>query len=172
VARAHLDVPDPDEKAIVDEARGFAVAPPRGLVPRPESQSEVVPLAYVDPFTRSSFTVSAYPSNDTVLQLKKNTLRSLTDNFSAFRVVRDEKLKRDGKETQPEAWLVEVENKVGTTSVRHVQVFTKTERCAVILSYSATAENYPKYADAFDRSIGSFRALPGGEKPAAAPSPN
>jgi hypothetical protein len=161
--------PEPDDSAIIDEERGFAVAPPKGLVPRPESRSEVVPLAFVDPFTRATFTVSAYPSTDTVLQVKKSTLRSLTENFSAFRVLRDEKLVREGRESDPEAWVVEVESKVGTTSVRQLQVFTRTERCVVILSYSATVDSFLRHEDAFARSLLSFRTVPvAAEKPAPA----
>lgn len=162
------DHPEPVENSITDEERGFSVAPPKGLVPRPESRSEVVPLAFVDPFTRASFTVSAYPSTDTVLQVKKSTLRSLTDNFSVFRVLRDEKLRRDGKDVEPEAWVVEVESKVGTTSIRQIQVFTRTDRCVVILSYSATLDSFPNHEAAFARSVLSFRAVPVPERPTPA----
>ena len=156
--------PEPAENSITDDERGFSVAPPKGLVPRPEARSEVVPIAFVDPFTRASFTVSAYPSNDTVLQVKKSTLRSLTDNFSVFRVLRDEKLQRDGKDAEPETWAVEIESKVGTTSIRQIQVFTRTERCVIILSYSATVDTFSRHEAAFTQSFLSFRAVSVPEK--------
>jgi hypothetical protein len=155
------------ESSITDAERGFSVAPPKGFVPRPESRSEVVPMAFVDPFTRATFTVSAYPSSDTVLQVKKSTLRSLTENFSSFRVLRDEKLRRDGKDAEPEAWVVEVESKVGATSVRQLQVFTRSERCVVILSYSATLDSYPRHEEAFAWSLLSYRAVPATPGPEA-----
>jgi hypothetical protein len=163
--------PEPIENSITDDERGFSITPPKGLVPRPEARSEVVPVAFVDPFTRASFTVSAYPSSDTVLQVKKSTLRSLTDNFSVFRVLRDEKLRRDGKDVEPETWVVEIESKVGTTSIRQLQVFTKTERCVVILSYSATMDTFPRHEEAFTQSVLSFRAMAVSEKPVPAADP-
>ena len=146
----------PEENQFTDEERRFAMAPPKGFVRAPEQQSEAIPHAFTEPFTRSTLTVAAYPTPDSLIQVKKNALSSYTERFKVFRVMREEKLKAEGA---PEAWVVEIENKLGSIVVRQIQVFAKKDREVIVLTYSATVESFKKYEEAIGKSILSFRFL-------------
>ena len=148
-----------EENLFTDEERRFAMAPPKGFVRSPDQQSGAISHAFVEPFTRSSLTVAAYPTADSLIQVKKNALNSYTERFKVFRVLREEKLQRDKTDRAPEAWVVEIENKLGSIVVRQVQVFTKKDRNVIVLTYSATLENFRKYEEAIGRSILTFRFL-------------
>ena len=161
--------PDQPENTVTDKKNGFAVAPPKGLVVWPESQSETVPLAFQDPFSRASFTVSMYPSTGSIEEFKNAALRSYTGQFKVFRVLREERLKQDAKEVEPEAWIVEIETRLGSVTVHQVQIFTRNRTKAFILTYSVSGDNYPKYQDVFEKSLESFHLLEPTEKPAPSP---
>ena len=148
-----------EENLFTDEQRRFAMAPPEGFVRSPEQQSGAIPHAFTEPFTRSTLTVAAYPTTDSLVQVKKSALGSYTERYKVFRVTREEKLPRDKGNTCPEAWVIEIENKLGSIVVRQIQVFTKRDADVIVLTYSATLENFKKYEEAIGKSILSFRFL-------------
>ena len=159
----------PEENLFTDEERRFAMAPPQGFVRSPDQQSRAIPHAFTEPFTRSTLTVASYPTTDSLIQVKKNALGSYTERYKVFRVTREEKLPRDKTDTAPEAWVVEIENKLGNIVVRQIQVFTKRDQDVIVLTYSATVENFKKYEEAIGKSILSFRFLDPPPDPAAMP---
>jgi hypothetical protein len=103
--------------------------------------------------------VAAYPTTDSLIQVKKSALSSYTERYKVFRVTREEKLPRVKGNTGPEAWVIEIENKLGSIVVRQIQVFTKRDAEVIVLTYSATLENFKKYEEAIGKSILSFRFL-------------
>lgn len=153
--------PDVEEEqnVVTDSIRGFAVATPRGFVSWPEAQSPSVPLAVRDAITQSSFTISTYPSEDSVLDIKRNTIRSYTEQFKTFSVHRDEKIEKDPTGAEPEAWLIEIQSRLGEVTVWQLQLFTKRDAEVFILTYSATEDMYEKSKQSFEKSVGTFRFL-------------
>jgi hypothetical protein len=102
--------------------------------------------------------------------VKKNALRSYTEQFKVFNVVRDEKLVPRDK-TAPDVWLVEIDSRLGSISVRQIQLFTRSAEHVVILTYSAMGENYAKYLPSFVKSMESFRFLEPAGKPGSEERP-
>jgi hypothetical protein len=149
------------EGAVVNSAHGFALVPPQGFVVWPEAQSPSVPLAYRDPFTQTSFTVAAYASTDTLVNLKNSALRAYTQQFKVFHVIRDEAVRSQEGLRGPEAWLIEVQGRLGEVMIHQVQLFARGERAAVVLTYSATAEDYPRFQQAFLKTMESFSFVSG-----------
>lgn len=162
--------PDKPENLITDTQNGFVVMPPKGLVNWPESQSETVPLAFRDPFTHTSFTISMYPSTNSVVETKNAALRSYAEQFKIFRVLREEGLKQDAKDADPKAWRVEIETRIANVTVHQLQVFARNQNKAFVLTYSVSGDHYANYQQAFEKSLESFRFLEPAEKPAPAPA--
>jgi hypothetical protein len=148
-----------EENVVADSIRGFAVATPRGFVSWPEAQSPSVPLAVRDAIAQSSFTISTYPSEDSVLDIKRNAIRSYTEQFKIFSVHRDEKIEKGPTGAEPEAWLIEIQSRLGEVTVWQLQLFTKREGEVFILTYSATEDMYEKSKESFEKSVGTFRFL-------------
>jgi hypothetical protein len=118
-----------------------------------------VALAYDDPITRSTFTVTVYESSEPLLAVKKEALRSYTDQFKAFSLIRDEKLTKRGKDAEPEAWLVEVESRLGDVTLRQLQLFTKRAGEVFLLSFLAERGSFVKLEPSVRKSLETFRFL-------------
>jgi len=158
---------DPDlvDPEVTDPIYRVAVSPPKGFVRCPQEESSHVILVYKDPFTSASFTVSGYLSNEPIVDIKRGALRVTTQQSKSFHVLRDEKLERAEVEGQPEAWLVEFKSRIATFNVRQLQVFTKNDTNAVILTYSAAEDSFAKHSPAFQRSLLSFHFVGSLEDP-------
>jgi hypothetical protein len=169
--------PPPTNKGLVKDAEErFAVVPPKDFAPWPDGVSPTVPLSYREPVTHSSFTVSAYHSEASALEVKKNSLRAYTANFKTFTVVRNERLEGGGKDLVPETWLVEIASRVGGVSIHQLQVFTKNKDDVYVLTYSAAGNTYKRHSKFFMQSIQTFHFLQSSDEEnvdgSVAPSPN
>ncbi|HVR73761.1 MAG TPA: hypothetical protein VMT52_05490, partial [Planctomycetota bacterium] len=60
---------------------------------------------------------------------------------------------------EPEAWLIEIQSRLGEVTVWQLQLFTKRETEVFILTYSATEDMYEKSKQSFEKSVGTFRFL-------------
>ncbi|MBI4603609.1 MAG: hypothetical protein HY721_16780 [Planctomycetes bacterium] len=154
------------ESGWVKEPRlGIALIPPEGFVPWVEARSTRVPLAWRHPLTQASFAVTTRASDEPVAEVKKCALQACTEQLKTFTVLRNELQKKGGTPVTPEAWLVEMESRLGDVSVRQLQLFTKRDRDVFVLSFSAAGEAFERHKVAFETTIDSFRFL---ERPAEA----
>jgi len=159
-----LRPPPTSEGLVKDPDHRFAVVPPENFTLWSDGVSPTVPISYREPITHSSFTVSTYASKDSVREITKNSLRAYTANFKTFTILRNEKIKRDGKESLPETWLVEIVSRVGGVTIQQLQVFTKNNDNAYILTYSAAGDTYTRHRKFFEKSIETFHFLAPSER--------
>jgi hypothetical protein len=138
---------------LADAANGLQLTVPAGFLPWPEARIAPVLHAYRDPVTEATLTISAFAVNEPILKVKEAAAQSYARTFDRFNLKRDEELKG----LPHKAWVLELTSWIGGVEVHQTQLFTGTEKQAVMVSYSTAAAVYPRYKDAFTASMETFR---------------
>lgn len=144
------------EDELEDPDYGYSLFPPRDFVAWQEAASDNL-RAYKDPITLTSFTIATYPSADAVKKIVDNAVRTYSERYSTFHVVRNDELDVPGARKERAARILEVEGRIGSIAVRQLQLFATNRDGTIVLTYSATNENYPRFSVLFEESIRSFR---------------
>lgn len=164
----------PGEKGVVVEDYHFSVIPPPGFarVRSEETDSNVV-LRYRDPLTNALFIVAAYPTDERLVTLKARLNKSALAHFEGYEIKQDVPLTVSGHQ----AWLVEIESRLGDVTLHQLQLLARAHENILILTYLATKEQREHYKKAFETSAKSLRVLPrsdaglpeeaGGDSPAS-----
>ncbi len=143
----------------------LAISPPRGFQRKSEDDSGGLDLSYWDPGTQATFTMVSQKSTEPVEELKKQALQTYGKAFSAFTILRNERLKKGDKEVKPETWIVESECQAGKETLRQIQVFSKRDDDFFVLTYNTSKENYEAHRELFEKSLSSLRFLEASESP-------
>ncbi|MEM7235919.1 MAG: hypothetical protein AAF517_27375, partial [Planctomycetota bacterium] len=147
--------PNTDETtgaAIRDDRLGFSLLPPSGLVSQPQTQNSEV-RTFKDPVSNATLTISSYPGDAELLELKKRVAKTYSDQLELLEIERDAPLDRNGYE----AWVIQVSGELGGVRMRHLKVLARASEGVVVLSYSATASSWRHHVESFESSVRSLR---------------
>jgi len=147
------------------ENEGIAFSPPAGFQQVAEELPAGVIARFVEPTGLASLAVTQKTVKEPLTEAKKQAVRAYGEVFSSLTVLRNERFKKDGVETQPEAWVVECETEASGQKAHQVQLFTKRGEQLFVLTYTVPSQTHEKHREAIEKCLGSFRLL---EAPAAA----
>jgi len=139
----------------VDREHGFQVTPPPAFSPWAQGKTDTVVHAFREPISQASLVLSVYPASATARELKELTASAYASPESGTRILRDEELTRG----EPAGSLLEVSSLVGGVRVQQIQAFYGTSEWTVVLTFSATAQEFLPRRAAFLATVRSFRFL-------------
>lgn len=141
--------------AVVDREHGFQITPPPAFSPWAQGKTDNVAHAFREPISQASLVLSVYPASSTARDLKELTASAYAAPESGTRILRDEELTRG----EPAGSLLEVSSLVGGVRVQQLQAFYGTSEWTVVLTFSATAQEFLPRRAAFLATVRSFRFL-------------
>ena len=144
-----------DVSRIRDGAKGYSIVPPPGFKPWSDPKLPGMLRGFMDPATQATLVVSGYDSDESLDEIKEGIVRLLPRHSNA-------KVVREARKNVPgpcgfSGWVLSMENTISETTVNQLQLLAKEGSRIFIITYSASARNYPSFVKVFEESLNSFR---------------